>query len=201
MSTVLPEVTSAPPPPTRGSAYERLRGRAWLIVFGGIVGVAAVRVITNADDITSANTLRAAILSACPILLAGMGGLWSERAGVVNIGLEGQMLMGTWGAAYFTYWYGPWAGLAGAAAFGALGGLLHGLATITFGVKSDMRNLRTYHRTPSIAPGNVSERTIRTRMTAINAGRINLLARSIPDRNPLLTTTAHVTITTPVHTS
>jgi simple sugar transport system permease protein len=134
MSTVLPEVTSAPPPPTRGSAYERLRGRAWLIVFGGIVVVAAVRVITNADDITSANTLRAAILSACPILLAGMGGLWSERAGVVNIGLEGQMLMGTWGAAYFTYWYGPWAGLAGAAAFGALGGLLHGLATITFGV-------------------------------------------------------------------
>jgi ABC-type uncharacterized transport system permease subunit len=134
MSTVLPEVTSARPPPTRGSAYERLRGRAWLIVLGGIVVVAAVRVITNADDITSANTLRAAILSACPILLAGMGGLWSERAGVVNIGLEGQMLMGTWGAAYFTYWYGPWAGLAGAAAFGALGGLLHGLATITFGV-------------------------------------------------------------------
>jgi simple sugar transport system permease protein len=91
-------------------------------------------VVTNADDITSANTIRAAILSACPILLAGMGGLWSERAGVVNIGLEGQILLGTWGAAYFTYWYGPWAGLAGAAAFGAIGGLLHGLATITFGV-------------------------------------------------------------------
>jgi simple sugar transport system permease protein len=63
-----------------------------------------------------------------------MGGLWSERAGVVNIGLEGQMLLGTWGAAYFTYWYGPWAGLLGAAALGAVGGLLHGLATITFGV-------------------------------------------------------------------
>ena len=39
-----------------------------------------MRVVTGADDITSANTLRAAILSACPILLAGMGGLWS-RAG------------------------------------------------------------------------------------------------------------------------
>ena len=38
------------------------------------------------------------------------------------------------GRGYFTYWYGPWVGLLGAAAFGAIGGLLHGLATITFGV-------------------------------------------------------------------
>jgi simple sugar transport system permease protein len=135
MSTVVTDVASAPtPPPSRGRAYERFRSRTWLIILGAIVVVSAVRLVTNADDITSANTVRAAIGSACPILLAGMGGLWSERAGVVNIGLEGQILMGTWGAAYFTYWYGPWAGLVGAAAFGALGGLLHGLATITFGV-------------------------------------------------------------------
>ena len=94
-----------------------------------------VRVVTGADDITSANTIRAAILSACPILLAGIGGLWSERAGVVNIGLEGQMLLGTWGAAYFTYWYGPWVGHRWAPRRSApLGGLLHALATITFGV-------------------------------------------------------------------
>jgi simple sugar transport system permease protein len=134
MSAVVPDVASTPPAPVRGRAYERLRGRYWLVALGVIVVVSAVRLVTNADDITSANTLRAAILSACPILLAGMGGLWSERAGVVNIGLEGQMLLGTWGAAYFTYWYGPWVGLLGAAAFGAVGGLLHGLATITFGV-------------------------------------------------------------------
>ena len=75
----------------------------------------SIRVVTGADDLDSAGTLRAAIIATCPILLAGMGGLWSERAGVVNIGLEGQMILGTWGAAYFTYWYGPWAGLLGAA--------------------------------------------------------------------------------------
>jgi ABC-type uncharacterized transport system permease subunit len=126
--------STTPPRPSGRSTYERLRGRLWLVVLGAIVVVSAVRMVTGADDVTSANTLRAAILSACPILLAGMGGLWSERAGVVNIGLEGQMLLGTWGAAYFTYWYGPWAGLLGAAAMGALGGVLHGLATITFGV-------------------------------------------------------------------
>ena len=96
--------------------------------------VSVVRMVTGADDVTSANTLRAAILSACPILLAGLGGVWAERAGVVNIGLEGQILLGTWGAAYFTYWYGPWTGLLGAIAFGAIGGLLHAIATVSFGV-------------------------------------------------------------------
>jgi ABC-type uncharacterized transport system permease subunit len=133
MSTATTPTTSTAPS-ARGRAYERLRGRSWLVMLAAIVVVSLVRLITNADDITSANTIRAAIMSACPILLAGMGGLWSERAGVVNIGLEGQILLGTWGAAYFTYWYGPWVGLIGAAAFGAIGGLLHGLATITFGV-------------------------------------------------------------------
>ena len=57
-------------------------------------------------------TLRAASIAAIPIALAGLGGLWSERAGVVNIGLEGMMILGTLGAGYFAYYYGVWVGLA-----------------------------------------------------------------------------------------
>jgi ABC-type uncharacterized transport system permease subunit len=131
MSTLIEEPTK---PRTTADRVRAIPGKRWLLVLGIIVVVSGVRLVSGTDDITLANTWRAAVLSACPILLAGMGGLWSERAGVVNIGLEGQMLLGTWGAAYFTYWYGPWVGLLGAAALGMLGGLLHALATITFGV-------------------------------------------------------------------
>jgi ABC-type uncharacterized transport system permease subunit len=117
----------------------QLRAQHWantwlLFSVGALVLISAVRVLTGANGIDSTGTLRAAIVATCPILMAALGGLWSERAGVVNIGLEGQMILGTWGSAYFTYYYGPWNGVAGAAVFGAIGGLLHAVATVTFGV-------------------------------------------------------------------
>ncbi|MFZ0140378.1 MAG: ABC transporter permease, partial [Aeromicrobium sp.] len=100
----------------------------------GIAVVSLVRIVSDTDDISSPGTIRAAIIATCPILMAALGGLWAERAGVVNIGLEGQMILGTWGAAFFTYHGGPWAGVVGAALFGIIGGLLHAVATVTFGV-------------------------------------------------------------------
>jgi simple sugar transport system permease protein len=109
--------------------------RYWyLLVLAGIAVVSLVRIVSDTDDISSAGTLRAAIIATCPILLAALGGLWAERAGVVNIGLEGQMILGTWGAAYFTYHAGPWVGVIGAALLGIIGGFLHAVATVTFGV-------------------------------------------------------------------
>ena len=105
-----------------------------MLGLGSILLISIVRVVTDAPGIDSPGTIHAAVLATCPILMAGIGGLWSERAGVVNIGLEGQMILGTWGAAYFTYYYGPAIGILGAAMMGAVGGLLHAVATVTFGV-------------------------------------------------------------------
>jgi simple sugar transport system permease protein len=69
-----------------------------------------------------------------PIVLAGLGGLGSERAGVVNIGLEGMMILGAWAGGFIGSKSGPWLGLLAAVIFGAVGALLHAIATISFGV-------------------------------------------------------------------
>ena len=118
----------------KNTIVERLT-KSWLYI--GLIGIGVVsfvRIITDTNDLTGAGTIRAAIIATCPILAAALGGLWAERAGVVNIGLEGQMILGTWGAAFFTYHYGPWVGILGAALLGLIGGLLHAIATVTFGV-------------------------------------------------------------------
>jgi ABC-type uncharacterized transport system permease subunit len=105
-----------------------------LALAGALVLLSIVRVITGADDIDSSGTFNATIAAAVPIAMAGLGGLWAERAGVVNIGLEGMMIFGTWGAGWAGYQWGPWAGVLAAVCMGALGGLIHAVATVTFGV-------------------------------------------------------------------
>jgi simple sugar transport system permease protein len=121
-------------------APEALAGKrrpAWywaVLLIGALVVISSVRVFTGANDLDSSGALAAAIGLAMPLALAGLGGIWSERAGVVNIGLEGMMILGTWGAAFFGYYYGPFAGIFGAVLMGALGGAVHALATVVFGV-------------------------------------------------------------------
>jgi len=105
-----------------------------LAIAGVFVLLSALRITTGVDELSSSGTLRATLVAAVPIGLAGLGGLWSERAGVVNIGLEGMMILGTFGAGYFGYFYGPWQGVLGAILLGAIGGLLHAVATVLFGV-------------------------------------------------------------------
>lgn len=128
--------TSVPLGPGRPAARRRLTGWRRLAVGAGLLVLllSVVRLVTGANDLTSSGTVAAALGLAVPIGMAGLGGLWSERSGVVNIGLEGMMILGTFGAGWIGWQYGPWAGLVTAVIFGALGGLLHAVATVTFGV-------------------------------------------------------------------
>jgi len=92
------------------------------------------RVITGATDLTSSGTMGTTLRLAMPILLAGMAGLWAERVGVLNIGIEGMMILGTWFGAYGAWQFGPWIGLLLGIAGGAAGGLIHAVATVRFNV-------------------------------------------------------------------
>lgn len=92
--------------------------------------------------------IASAIRVTMPILLASLGAVYAERGGVVNIGLEGTMVMGTFFGAVGNYVFAqrfpglvaaipdlaPLAGLFAAIVIGLLFGLLHALVTITFRV-------------------------------------------------------------------
>lgn len=68
-----------------------------------------------------------------PLLLACLAGLFSERAGIFDIGLEGKMLAAAFFSAAFAYVTGNvWLGLAAGIGASMLLSLLHGVASITF---------------------------------------------------------------------
>ncbi len=132
-------MTDAPPPaaPKAAGAPQRSGrsfGQLLLLVAGALLLLAAVRLITGSNQLDSAGQVGAALGLAVPIGLAGLAGLWSERSGVVNIGLEGMMILGTFGAGWVGWQSSPWLGLLCGIGFGVLGGLVHAVATVTFGV-------------------------------------------------------------------
>ena len=96
--------------------------------------ISITRVWSGADDLTSAGTVGASLRLAVPIAMAGLGGIYAERSGVVNIALEGMLVLGTWFGAYAALEWGGWAGIAFGIVGGMLGALIHAVATITFKV-------------------------------------------------------------------
>ncbi|WP_329135750.1 ABC transporter permease [Streptomyces sp. NBC_01476] len=132
--------TQTPPPAAprlsggRGGRFKLTYPVVLLIIAAALILVSAVRAITGADDVTSAGQVAGALSGAVPIGLAGLAGLWSERAGVVNIGLEGMMILGTFFGAWAGWQTNPWLGVLAGVIGGALGGLVHAIVTVTFGV-------------------------------------------------------------------
>lgn len=84
-------------------------------------------------EIFNIGLLLSTIRLATPLLLAALGGMFSERAGVINIALEGLMLAGAFTAAAIT-WYAesPLVGLLAAIAAGAAIAGIHAVACIRY---------------------------------------------------------------------
>ncbi|MEU4092731.1 ABC transporter permease [Streptomyces sp. NPDC026673] len=133
-------MTQTPPPAAPKAAGAKGRkGRLsfpviLLIIAAALALVSVVRIITGQDQLTAQGQITAALGLAVPIGLAGLAGLWSERSGVVNIGLEGMMILGSFFGAWAGWQTNPWVGVLAGVVGGALGGLIHAIATVTFGV-------------------------------------------------------------------
>lgn len=70
---------------------------------------------------------------AAPILITAIGGMFSEVTGVVNIGLEGMMLMGAFASAVISYYTGSWVlGILAGALTGGLVALIHAIISIKY---------------------------------------------------------------------
>ena len=83
------------------------------------------------DELTA--LLASTIRNATPLGFAALGGLFSERSGVINIGLEGMMLMSAFAGVAGTYATGSTVlGLLVAMVVGLLFGLIHAVASVTF---------------------------------------------------------------------
>src|SRR6187551_1777820 len=84
-------------------------------------------------DIFTLSLIASTLRLATPLVLAALGGLFSERAGVINIALEGIMLAGAFAAAAVTYATGsPWVGLLAGIAAGVLIAAIHAVACIRY---------------------------------------------------------------------
>ena len=88
------------------------------------------------SDLFTSALFWATLRMTAPLLFAAMGGLISERSGIMNIALEGFMLIGAFTAVIGTYYLdSPWIGLLCGMAAGGAGALIHAYWTVT--LKSD----------------------------------------------------------------
>ena len=112
------------------------RRLGWWAITAAFLGVLGALWLQSQEAQTIENVLTAGLLAstirfATPLAFAAMGGIVSERAGVVNIGLEGMMLTGAFFGIWGSIWSDSWVvGVAMAMVFGGLLALIHAFFSI-----------------------------------------------------------------------
>ena len=118
------------------TATRGLRRLGWGAVAAGLIGIGLGMLATrsstaNLNTVFTASLIASMFVFSTPLVFGAIGGMFSERSGVVNIGLEGMMLMGAFWGVYAADKGGSWAvGLLVAMLAGALMALVHAVFAI-----------------------------------------------------------------------
>jgi ABC-type uncharacterized transport system permease subunit len=114
------------------------RRLGWGAIAAGVIGAGGAVAATQSgtghlEDVVTWSALFAAMLRfATPLIFGALGGIVSERSGVVNIGIEGMMLMGCYFGIYGADVGGSWlVGLVFAMAAGGVLALVHAVFSVT----------------------------------------------------------------------
>jgi ABC-type uncharacterized transport system permease subunit len=118
------------------TATRGLRRLGWGAVVAGLIGLALGILATRSgigklNIVFTASLIASMFVFSTPLVFGAIGGMFSERSGVVNIGLEGMMLMGAFWGVYAADKGGSWIiGLLAAMAAGGLLALVHAFFAI-----------------------------------------------------------------------
>ena len=127
---------------TLANTIRRVEGPSWARTAGMVVvGVSTILgfLLYAGSDSTGAVTLTSTLVStvaiSTPLIFGSLSGVISERVGVVNIAIEGDLLVGAFaGVMAASYFQTPYAGLVAAPLAGALLGSLLALFSVKYGV-------------------------------------------------------------------
>lgn len=96
--------------------------------------------------------INATLIATPPLLFAALGSCFSERSGVVNIGIEGMMTMGAFTGAVVAYYsHNGWLAFLCGGLAGALFGLLHAIACVSLGADQTISGTAINFLAPGIA--------------------------------------------------
>jgi ABC-type uncharacterized transport system permease subunit len=120
---------------TTPNAQARSVNLPWRLIIGlGVIAILIIISYIRSPQITTA-VLSSTLRQSTPIILGALAGIFCERSGVVNIGIEGMMLMSAFMGFMFNVWTGNlFLAVIGTLAVGALIGAFHALMSITLKV-------------------------------------------------------------------
>ncbi len=134
--------------------------------------------------------LNATLMYTPPLLYAGLGSCFSEKAGVINIGIEGMMTVGAFTGSAVCYFTGnPWLGFLCAGLAGALFGLLHAFACVTCNSDQTVSGTAINFLGSGIAifvcrllfSGNTETHPVDNKLPRILNGFFEMMATKFPD--------------------